>query len=592
VGSSAAPSSVRCYDGASGAFIASFVPPGSGGLDNLQNFTLGPDGDLYASDWNAGNVKRYDGATGAFKGVFASGGGLSRPDQVLFGPDANLYVSDRFAARILRFNGTSGAFMDVFVEDFRLGGFVGFTFGPDGNVYAGEFNGDEVLRFDGSTGAFMDVFAVPPPEIVSDSGIGFGPDGNLYVAGLNSDNVARFNGTTGALIDIFVPGGSGGLRGADYFTFGPDGNFYIDSQVTHQVKRYNGATGAFIDNFVSDSGLAAVKGIAFRPAGARSCGSLANRPPTVTASDAAGKEGAAIPISGAATDPDGDSLTTKWSVAPGAGVDAGAICNIAAAASLSTSIRCTDDGKYILKLTAGDGVNPPVSITAALTVANVVPSVAISSPTNDALFQLADTIALTAPFTDTGTNDTHTCSIDWDDGTVAVGKVGEALGSGTCTGSHAYATGGRKTIRVTISDDDGGLEAVAVTIDVNAPPSCSPVKPHDATLWPANHKLVTISVAGATGADPSEILTTTVTAVTQDEPLIGPPDAALVPGHPNEVNLRAERNGSGDGRVYRIAFKVDDGRGGSCTGRALVGVPHDQSGSPAIDSGLVVNSLG
>ena len=50
---------------------------------------------------------------------------------------------------------------------------------------------------------------------------------------------------------------------------------------------------------------------------------------------------------------------------------------------------------------------------------------------------------------------------------------------------------------------------------------------------------------------------------------------------------------SGDGRVYRIAFTVTDGRGEACTGVATVGVPHDQS--PAritpVDSGDVYNSL-
>jgi outer membrane protein assembly factor BamB len=264
--------SVRCYGGANGAFLANFVTPGSGGLAAVQNITLGPDGNLYASDFNTGKVLRYSGATGAFLGVFASNAQLSNPDQVLFGPDGNLYVSDRFTGRILKFDGTTGAFIGVFASDFRLGGFVGFTFGPDGNVYAGEFNGDDVLQFNGTTGALMGVFAVAPPELVSDAGIIFGPDGNLYVAGLNSDNVLRFNGTTGAFIDDFVPAGSGGLNAADYMVFGPDGNLYVDSQASNQVKRYNGATGAFIDTFVSDPGLVGPKGILFRPAGAPACG--------------------------------------------------------------------------------------------------------------------------------------------------------------------------------------------------------------------------------------------------------------------------------------------------------------------------------
>ena len=54
-----------------------------------------------------------------------------------------------------------------------------------------------------------------------------------------------------------------------------------------------------------------------------------------------------------------------------------------------------------------------------------------------------------------------------------------------------------------------------------------------------------------------------------------------------------QRSGTGDGRVYRIGFSAKDGAGGTCTGTVLVGVPHDQSGAPAVNTTSVkVNSLG
>jgi hypothetical protein len=99
-----------------------------------------------------------------------------------------------------------------------------------------------------------------------------------------------------------------------------------------------------------------------------------------------------------------------------------------------------------------------------------------------------------------------------------------------------------------------------------------------------------ISLTGATDPD-GDVVTLTVTGVTQDEPLNGlgdgdtSPDATPGPAS-NQVNLRAERSGTGDGRVYRIGFSGSDGRGGSCTGTATVGVPHDQGkGNTPIDSG-------
>lgn len=54
---------------------------------------------------------------------------------------------------------------------------------------------------------------------------------------------------------------------------------------------------------------------------------------------------------------------------------------------------------------------------------------------------------MTAPFTDPGTGDTHTCSINWGDGVVAAGAVVEAAGSGTCTGSHSQVAATRRAVR-------------------------------------------------------------------------------------------------------------------------------------------------
>jgi hypothetical protein len=51
----------------------------------------------------------------------------------------------------------------------------------------------------------------------------------------------------------------------------------------------------------------------------------------------------------------------------------------------------------------------------------------------------------------------------------------------------------------------------------------------------------------------------------------------------NQVSLRAERDGAGDGRVYRIAFTASDARGGSCSGTATVSVPRKHHKS-AVDT--------
>ncbi len=111
----------------------------------------------------------------------------------------------------------------------------------------------------------------------------------------------------------------------------------------------------------------------------------------------------------------------------------------------------------------------------------------------------------------------------------------------------------------------------------------------------AHHRFQTVTVSGATDPE-GAALTTTVIAVTQDEPVDGvadghtAPDAAHVAGHPEKVRLRAERAGNQDGRVYRVRVRVSDGKL-TCTKTMKVSVPHDQSGAPAVDSGLIFDSF-
>jgi hypothetical protein len=130
----------------------------------------------------------------------------------------------------------------------------------------------------------------------------------------------------------------------------------------------------------------------------------------------------------------------------------------------------------------------------------------------------------------------------------------------------------------------------------NKPPSCTlTVDPKE--LWPPNHKFRTVTISGATDPD-NDTLSYQIVSVTQDEALNDDgdgntsPDAAVVAGRGDQVQLRAERSGKGDGRVYRVTVKVTDDKGGRCTGTVTVGVPHDRSGRPIVDSGLTFNSFG
>ena len=130
---------------------------------------------------------------------------------------------------------------------------------------------------------------------------------------------------------------------------------------------------------------------------------------------------------------------------------------------------------------------------------------------------------------------------------------------------------------------------VDVLLDTNTPPDCSAALPSTASLWPPNHQLITVRIDGVTDADEDPI-TIRVDSITQDEPVNDLGDGNFAPDGfgvgDSLAQLRAERSGPGNGRVYEIRFTAEDNNGGSCSGKVQIGVPHDQrKGSEAINDG-------
>ncbi|MFL6194675.1 MAG: hypothetical protein ACJ75H_10930, partial [Thermoanaerobaculia bacterium] len=122
----------------------------------------------------------------------------------------------------------------------------------------------------------------------------------------------------------------------------------------------------------------------------------------------------------------------------------------------------------------------------------------------------------------------------------------------------------------------------------NAPPDCTAAFASPATVWPPNGRFVPVSIQGVTDPE-GDSVTVTMTGVRQDEPLQGASNAFGI-GTPG-VQLRADRDGKGDGRVYHLSFTASDPSGGTCTGSVAVCVPHDQEAGKACgDGGPVFNS--
>jgi Ca-activated chloride channel family protein len=145
-------------------------------------------------------------------------------------------------------------------------------------------------------------------------------------------------------------------------------------------------------------------------------------------------------------------------------------------------------------------------------------------------------------------------------------------------------------------DPDGNPQSVGIPqafINVNCPPCCMYAYADPSVLWPPNHKLVNIAIMNVTDPD-GDIVKISVTSIYQDEPTNGLGDGDKSPDGfgigTDKAQIRSERSGTMDGRVYHIYFTAEDGKGGFCEGVVQVSVPHDQRGTPAADGGPIFDS--
>jgi predicted extracellular nuclease len=135
-------------------------------------------------------------------------------------------------------------------------------------------------------------------------------------------------------------------------------------------------------------------------------------------------------------------------------------------------------------------------------------------------------------------------------------------------------------------------DPVIVGLDLNAGPSCAAAFASPDELFPANHRFVRIGISGVTDAE-GDPITIIVDSIFQDEAVDAPDSGNTAPdgrgvGSAN-AQVRAERVGTGNGRVYHIGFTATDRFGGSCSGVVLVGVPVNQGGT-SVDDGPLFDS--
>jgi hypothetical protein len=150
-----------------------------------------------------------------------------------------------------------------------------------------------------------------------------------------------------------------------------------------------------------------------------------------------------------------------------------------------------------------------------------------------------------------------------------------------CPGSpQLYSTSCSVSLRSAGSSNAAGEQLFFVDHCVDGVPSAPPtitVGP-SIEIWPPNHEMRAFRLADlATAADPCNNSVDlnangTITSITSNEP---GSDNYTITGS-SSFQVRAERNGSGNSRIYEIRFTVSNGSGTSEPAVAIVRVPRDQ----------------
>lgn len=150
---------------------------------------------------------------------------------------------------------------------------------------------------------------------------------------------------------------------------------------------------------------------------------------------------------------------------------------------------------------------------------------------------------------------------------------------GTYTISVSAETNGRPVTELCTS---------TLTIVDTVPPV---VTPKVVELWPPNHKyhhispLDCVTIHDACDAAPSIAFTWASSDEPDDDLGDGSTGGDIANLGCDGVDLRSERQGGSDGRVYTLGYVVTDHAGNVTEGSCQVVVPHDQGKGSAVDSG-------
>jgi alpha-tubulin suppressor-like RCC1 family protein len=124
------------------------------------------------------------------------------------------------------------------------------------------------------------------------------------------------------------------------------------------------------------------------------------------------------------------------------------------------------------------------------------------------------------------------------------------------------------------------LSPFALFQEDSGAPEIRDVRPNPRELWPANHRLVDVTINVDARDNSGVAPTCRIVQITSTEPINGQGDGDTSPDWlitgDLTVKLRAERFGRGSGRIYTVDVRCTDGAGHSTAATTTVAVPHDR----------------
>ncbi|MGN7764168.1 OmpL47-type beta-barrel domain-containing protein [Paenibacillus sp. 22594] len=278
--------------------------------------------------------------------------------------------------------------------------------------------------------------------------------------------------------------------------------------------------------------------------------------------------------------PDGEQgwyispVSMTLTAAEAGGTVTGAVYSVDNGTAWSTytgPVTFNEDGQYSVAYYSTDaagGAEYPKTQTFKLdhTAPVTTASLGSASPAESGWYTSEVTVSLAASDNVSGVSKTEyqINNGDWTPYTGSIPAFGEGI----------YTVGYRST------DQAGNVEPIKtleLKIDKTAP--ALTVQLDTTTLWPANHKMVTIHAALNPGDATSGVESVILTSITINEPDSGQGDIqASVGTAATSFSLRAEKGkDKAVGRIYTITYTITDKAGNKETSSVTVRVPHDQS---------------